>query len=91
MTVNIFNKVQVLQNSVNRLITGARYGVATSDLLSDTNTLAVQQILAHYTLILVHKIRKTGNPAYIAGRMKLRREDERELRGWVGRMVEIPD
>jgi hypothetical protein len=76
MTVNDCHKLQVLQN---RLITGARYGVATADLLRDTNTLSVQQIVAYYTLILIHKITKTGKPA---GRLKLRREDRRELQGW---------
>ena len=33
----------------------------------------------------------TGKPAYLAGRLKLRQEDERELRGWGGRTVDIPD
>ena len=40
---------------------------------------------------MVHKITMTGKPAYLAGRLKLRREDERELRGWGGRTVEVPD
>ena len=91
MTMNDCNKLQVLQNSVNRLITGARHGVATADLLSDTNSLSIQQMVAYYTLIMVHKITITGKPAYLAERLKLRNEDERELRGWGGRTVEIPD
>ena len=33
----------------------------------------------------------TGKPAYLAGRLKLRKEDKRELRGWGGRTVDIPD
>ena len=55
MTVNDCNQLQVLQNSVNRLITGARYGVATAELLNSTNTLSVQQMVAYYTLNMVHK------------------------------------
>jgi hypothetical protein len=90
MTVNDSNQLQILQNSVNRLITGARHGVATADLLSSTNTLSVQQMVAYYTLIMVHKITMTGKPTYLAGRLKLRQEDERELRGWGGRTVDIP-
>ena len=39
MTMNDCNQLQILQYSVNRLITGARYGVGTADLLSNTNTL----------------------------------------------------
>jgi hypothetical protein len=76
---------------VNRLITEARYGVATADLLSDINTLSVQQMVAYYTHIMVHKNMKTGKPAYLAGRLNLRREDERELLGCGGLTVEIPD
>ena len=38
------------------------------------------------------KERKTrGKPLYLAGRLKLRDETERELRAWGGRTVEIPD
>ena len=91
MTKNDCNKLQVLQNSVNRLITGARHGVATADLLSDTNTLSVQQMIAYYTLIMVHKITITQKPTYLADRLRLRREGERELRAWGGRTVEIPN
>jgi hypothetical protein len=48
-------------------------------------------MVAYYMLILVHKITKTCKPAYLTGRLKIRREDERDLRGWSGRMVEILD
>jgi hypothetical protein len=47
--------------------------------VSDTNSLAIQQMVAHYTLIMVHNITITGKPAYLAGRLKLINEDEREL------------
>ena len=40
---------------------------------------------------MVHKIMITCKLAYLAGRLKLRNEDERELRGWGRRTVEIPD
>jgi hypothetical protein len=79
MTMNDYNKLQVLQNSVNRLITGARHGVATADLLSDAKSLSIQQMVAYYALIMVHKITITGKPAYLAGRLKQRNENEREL------------
>ena len=91
MTMTDCNKLQVLQNSVNRLITGARQGTATADLLDDTNSLSVQQMVAYYTLIMVHKITLTGKPDYLAKRLSLRQENARELRGWGGRTVEIPD
>ena len=75
---------------MNKLITGARQGVATVDLLRDTNSLSIQQMVAYYTLIMVHKVTLTGKPSYIAGKLRLRDESERELRAWGGRMVEIP-
>jgi hypothetical protein len=48
-------------------------------------------MVAYYTLIMVHKITTTGKPVYLAGRLKLRNEDERELQGWGGRTVKIQD
>ena len=78
MTVNDSNQLQILQNSMNRLITGARHGVATADLLSSTNTLSVQQMVAYYTLIMVHKITMTGKPTYLAGVHDVKNRDLRE-------------
>ena len=46
ITVTDCNKLQVLQNS---MITGARQGVATVDLLRDTNSLSIQQMVAYYS------------------------------------------
>jgi hypothetical protein len=76
MTVNDCDQLQVLENSVNRRITGARYGVAKAYLLSSTNTLSEQQMVV--MLIMVHKITMTEKPAYLAGRLKLRKEDNYE-------------
>ena len=59
MTVTGCNKLQVLQNSANRLITRARQGVATVDLLRETDSLSIQQMVAYYTLIMVHKVTMT--------------------------------
>ena len=74
MTMTDCNKLQVLQNSVNRLITGARQGTATADLPDDTNSLSIQKMVAYYTLIMVHKITMTGKPDYLATRLSLRRD-----------------
>ena len=57
---------------MNRLITGARQGVVTVDLLKDTNCLSILQMVAYYTLIMVHKITRTGKPSYLAGKLRLR-------------------
>ena len=76
-------KLKVLQNSVNRLLTGARQGVSTADLLRATNTLSIHQMNAYHTLVMVQKIINTGKPFYIAKRLKLRSVDGRGLR-WLG-------
>ena len=91
MTMTDCNKLQVLQNSVTILITGARQGTATADLLDDTNSLPVQQMVAYDTLIKVHNITLTSKLDYLAMRLSLRQEMARKLRGWGGRTVEIPD
>ena len=46
MTATDCNKLQVLQNSVHRLITGARQGVAMVALLRDTSSLSKPQMVA---------------------------------------------
>ena len=74
-------KLQVLQNSVNRLLTGARQGVSTADLLRATNTFSIHQMIAYHTLVMVRKIINTGKLFYIAERLKLRSVDGRVLRG----------
>lgn len=73
-----------IKNNVDR-----NFLLKTNVLFASLNTLSAQQMVAYYMLIMVHKITITGKPAYLAGRLKLRKEDERELRGWGGRMVEI--
>ena len=80
MTVTDCNKLQVLQNSVNRLIIGTRQGVAKSDLLRDTDSLSIQQIVAYYMLIMVHNVTMTSKPACLAEQLRLRDESARELR-----------
>ena len=62
-----------------------------ANLLRDTDSLSIQQMVAHYTLIMVHKVTMTGKPAYLAEGLRLRDESAREFRAWGGRMVEIPD
>ena len=80
-------KLQVLQNSVSRLITGARYDTSTSDLLNATGSLSVQQMVAYHTLVMVHKIVNTGLPCYLADRLQLRSAEGRELRGQGAGMI----
>ena len=69
-------KLQVLQNSVMRLLSGAARGTPTTTLLQLTDTLSVQQLVASQTLIMVYKVIKTSKPTYIAQRLNLRNMDK---------------
>ena len=47
MTADDCNKLQVIQNSLNRLLTGARKGTPTKDLLERTGTMSIMQMVAY--------------------------------------------
>ena len=71
MTADDCNKLQVIQNSLNRLLTGARNGTPTKNLLERMETMSIMQMVAYYTLAIVHKVIQTGNPEYIVNKLKV--------------------
>ena len=91
MTVADCNKLQVVQNAVNRILTGARVGTRTEDLLIETGALSVHQMIASTTLLLVFKVLKTGKPAYLANKLEIIREAGMAVRGWGGPTVRVPN
>ena len=91
MTAADCNKLQVLQNSVNRILTGARVGTRTEDLLIETNTISVHQMIAFSTLLMVFKVLKSGKPTYLAGKLEVIREAGMSVRGWDGPKVKVPN
>ena len=60
------NKLQVIQNFLNRLLTGARKGTPTKDLLERTGTMSIMQMVVYHTLAMVHKVIWTGKPEQIS-------------------------
>ena len=84
------NRLQVLQNCVNRIITGARYGVSTEDLLKETDSLSIMQLMALHTVMLVRKITNTGKPKYLAQRLMLDEGNRNARRAWSGQMIALP-
>ena len=64
------NKLQVLQNSVNRVLLDARYDTPTEVLLRKTGSLSIQQMIAYHTTVLAYKIVKVGKPSYIRERLQ---------------------
>ena len=72
-------KLQVLQNSLNRLLLEERHDTPTEVLLTKTNSLSIQQMIAYHSTLLAYKIVQTGKPSYLKeklqekkGTMKLR-------------------
>ena len=67
-------KMQVLQNSVMRLLTGKERGTPTTTLIKLTKSLSVQQTIAFQTLLMVHKIVNSSKPVYLADRLKFKED-----------------
>ena len=82
-TVNNNHQLQVLQNKVNRLLIGAEYNTPTADLIRDTDSLSVQQMIAYQTAVAVHKITRANKPTYLANKMKIKTQNM-HLRGRLG-------
>ena len=90
LTSQDINKLQVLQNNVNRIISGAPYRTPTEDLLRDTDSLSVMQLMALYTVMLVRRVTNSGKPKYLANRLKLEEEDRNTRRAWSGPKIALP-
>ena len=80
MTSDDCNKLQVIQNSLNRLLTGTRKGSPTKDLLEGKGTMSIMQMVSYHTLTMVHKVIQTGKPEYIANKLEVEHESELERR-----------
>ena len=90
MTADDINKLQVIQNSLNRLLTGARKGTPTKDLLERTDRMSIMQMVAYHTLTIVHKVIQTGKPEYIANKLEVVNGTELERRAWGGTTIRVP-
>ena len=88
-TIKDNNNLQVLQNKLNRLLLDADNNTPTSDLLHQTGTLSVHQMVAYHTGITAHKVVKSGKPSYLAEKMKVRRMDQNTRQG--GSKLVLPD
>ena len=66
------NNLQVLQNKLNKLLLNADYNTSTADLLHQTGSLSVHQMVAYQTAVATYKIVKSGKPKYIAEKMQAR-------------------
>ena len=80
-TKNDNRKLQVLQNTIMRILTGLSRDTPTSVLLEQTGSLSVHQSIAFQTLILAKKIANSGKPSYIAEQLNSQNDARSTLRG----------
>ena len=83
------NNLQVLQNKLNKLLLSADYNTPTVDLLRQTGSLSVHQMVAYQTSVTKYKIVQSGKPTYIAEKMKSRQMNLNIRQG--GGTVQRPD
>ena len=83
------NKLQTLQNNVNRILLKANSMTFTVDLCHLTDSLSVHQMIAFQTLVMTHKIVQSGEPSYIADKIKSKQTNAR-LRGGRGTLTVPP-
>ena len=69
-------RIQVLQNTRMKLITGAPRTTSTTALLQMSNTLSVQQLVAFHTLNMVNKVINTSKPSYLASRLNIKKSTD---------------
>ena len=63
------NKLQVLQNKLNRLILNAPSRTSTAELLNEMDALSIQQLIANHTVVTAKKILISRKPSYLAQRL----------------------
>ena len=63
--------LQVLQNKTLRLLTGRSYDTPILQLLEETKMLSVNQLVAFTTTMVVFKVHNSGEPTYLANRLKI--------------------
>ena len=80
-TVKDNNNLQVLQNKLNRMLLSADYNTPTVDLLEQTGSLSIHQMVAYQTAVATHKIVQSGKSSYIARKMKVRQMNSNTRHG----------
>ena len=66
-------KLQVLQNSVCRLLTGLGFDTPTSELVKACGELSIHQLIAYHTLVTVFKVKLSEKPHYLNSRLPFKK------------------
>ena len=75
-TLGDARKLQVLQNSICRMMTGLSKDTSTKDLMEASGELSIHQLTAYHTLLTVHKTKTSGKPEYLNKRLQFTQADE---------------
>ena len=73
------NKLQVLQNRLNKLLINADSRTSTLQLLKCVGSMSIQQLIAYHTAVTAFKIMKSKKPSYIAAKL-IRTQNTRNTR-----------
>ena len=74
------HNLQVLQNKLNRLLTGSPYNTPTIELLEQTGSMSIQQMIAFQTIIMSFKVIKFRKPGYLSKKFQ-ERKTQQNIRG----------
>ena len=74
------HNLQVLQNKLNRLLTGSPYNTPTIELLEQTGSMSIQQMIAFQTIIMSFKVIKFRKPGYLSKNFQ-ERKTQQNIRG----------
>ena len=66
---------------MNKLLLNAKYNTPTEDLLHQTGSLSIHQMVAYHTALTTYKIVKSGKPSYIAAKLKVRQGNQHTRQG----------
>ena len=80
-TIKDNNTLQVLQNKLNKILLDAEYNTPTEDLLNQTGSLSILQMIAYHTAVSTYKIVQSGKPSYIAAKMQVRQGNQNTRQG----------
>ena len=75
--------LQVLQDKFYMLLTGPLYNTPTIDLLEQTGSLSIQQMIASQTIIITYKLLKSKKPGYLSKKLT-EKQTGQNLRGIAG-------
>ena len=67
---NMLNSLQVVQNEAARTVTKLSRYTSTAELLKQTGWLSVRQMAFFYSVLMVHKIKNSDKPAYLASKLR---------------------